>query len=97
MKIQVAGYVVLTFILASTIPTDTDGRRIRLLTVPHFNQTVLVNLKTLKCSKVQFCTSLVSSSPSVPHPMDTGDTPMAAESEETINYMEEDKDDYRGG
>ena len=59
--------------------------------MPDFDQThscVLVNLKTLKCSEVQFRTSLHSSSPK--HPVDnTGDTPMAAESsEEEINYMD---------
>ena len=81
---------------SSTVPTDADGRRTCLLTVPNFDQThscVLVNLKTLKCSEVQFCTSL---SPSVSHPMDTGDTHMAAEPEEVINYMdlyEDDNDD----
>ena len=77
-------------------PTDDDGRRTCLLTVPNFDHThsfVLVNLKTLKCSEIQFRTSLVSSSPNVPHPMDTGDTPMAAESEEDINYMELYQDD----
>jgi len=35
----------------------------------------------------------VSSSPSVPHPMDIGDTSMAAESEEVINYMDLYQDD----
>lgn len=64
--------------------------------VPDFDQThscVLVNLKTLKCTEIQFRTSLVSSLPSVPHPMDTGDTPMAVESEEVINYMDLYQDD----
>ena len=77
------------------IPTGADGRRTCLLTVPNFDQThscVLVNLKSLNCTEIQFRKSLASSSPSVPHPMDTGDTPMAAESEE-INYMDLYQDD----
>ena len=77
------------------IPTDTNGRKACLLTVPDFDQThscVLVNLKTLRCCEVQFHTSLVTS-PSVPHLMDTGDTPIAAESEEVINYMDLYQDD----
>ena len=65
------------------------------MTVPDFDQThscVLVNLKTLKCSEVQFHTSLLSSSPQ--HPVDTGDTPMTTEPlEEDINYMELYQDD----
>ena len=63
--------------------------------MPDFDQThscVLVNLKTLKCSEVQFRTSLHSSS--LKHPVDTGDTPMTVESsEEDINYMELYQDD----
>ena len=77
---------------------DDDGKRTCLLTVPNFDQLqthscVFVNLKTLKCSEIQFRTSLASSSSSVPHLMDTGDTPMVAESEEDINYQDDNDDD----
>ena len=64
--------------------------------MPNFDQShscVLVNLKTLKCSEVQFCTSLHSLSPSVQRPGDTGDNMAAELSEEDINYMELYQDD----
>ena len=80
----------------STIYTDDDGRRICLLTVSNFDKShscVLVNLKTLKCSEVKFRTSLLSTSPSVPQPLDAGDIPTDAEPDGDVNYMDMYQDD----
>ena len=80
----------------STIYTDDDGRRICLLAIPNFDKShscILVNLRTPKCSEVQFRMSLLSMSPSVPQPLDAGDIPTAAEPDEDVNYMDMYQDD----